>query len=91
MECPAETFSNKTGSTGCTECFAGRYQDQKGQTECKDCEAGSYSESVAVLSCILCSVGTREYSAIDGSTKCENETKQTSCATHQARILLETA
>jgi hypothetical protein len=80
MECPAETFSNKTDSTGCIECFAGRYADQKGQTECRDCEAGLCSESVAVLSCILCSVGTKEYSAIDGSTKYENDTKQISCA-----------
>ena len=65
IECEAGKYTNKSGSSECTECNAGEYSDS-GSSECSKCNAGTYSLGNA-SECKVCEAG--KYSD-SGSSEC---------------------
>lgn len=74
MPCGAGTFSDVSGSTGCTKCVAGTYLSALGKasaSDCVQCAKGKYSTRDGAMyaqTCVFCRPGS--FAESPGSTAC---------------------
>eukprot|EP00698_Gefionella_okellyi_P001450 TRINITY_DN11405_c0_g1_i11.p1 TRINITY_DN11405_c0_g1~~TRINITY_DN11405_c0_g1_i11.p1 ORF type:complete len:2212 (+),score=424.46 TRINITY_DN11405_c0_g1_i11:34-6669(+) len=85
--CPAGSFSNASGASGCSQCEVG-YWAAANSTQCTACSAGTYSNvTSASQPCAVCPAGSfSNTSGASGCSQCEvgywaaaNSTQCTAC------------